>query len=38
MIHSSIHADHPKVIAAAHTHSTYGKALSGLGNLLDPLT
>ena len=26
------------MIAAAHTHSTYGKAFSTLGKLLDPLT
>ena len=38
MIHSSIHAAHPDVIAAAHTHSTYGKAWSALGRPLDPLT
>ena len=38
VIHSSIHAAHPEVIAAAHTHSTYGKAWSALGRLLDPLT
>ena len=38
VIHSAIHAAHPEVIAAAHTHSTYGKAWSSLGRLLDPLT
>ena len=38
MIHSAIHAAHPHVIAAAHTHSTYGKAWSALGRLLDPLS
>ena len=37
-IHSAIHAARPDVIAAAHTHSTYGKAFSALGRLLDPLT
>lgn len=37
-IHSAIHAARPDVIAAAHTHSTYGKAWSTLGRLLDPLT
>ena len=37
-IHSAIHAARPDVIAAAHTHSTYGKAFSTLGKLLDPLT
>src|ERR1700692_1840497 len=38
VIHSAIHAAHPEVIAATHTHSTYGKAWSALGRLLDPLT
>src|SRR5258708_16791058 len=38
VIHSAIHAVQPDVIAAAHTHSTYGKAWSALGRLLDPLT
>lgn len=37
-IHSAIHAARPDVVAAAHTHSTYGKAWSSLGRLLDPLT
>ena len=37
-IHSEIHAARADVIAAAHTHSTYGKAFSTLGRLLDPLT
>lgn len=37
-IHSAIHAARPDVIAAAHTHSTYGKAFSALGKPLDPLT
>ena len=38
MIHSALHRARPDVIAAAHTHSTYGKAWSTLGRLLDPLT
>ena len=37
-IHSAIHLARPDVIAAAHTHSTYGKAFSALGRPLDPLT
>jgi ribulose-5-phosphate 4-epimerase/fuculose-1-phosphate aldolase len=37
-IHSALHAARPDVVAAAHTHSTYGKAWSTLGRLLDPLT
>ena len=38
VIHSAIHAARPDVIAAAHTHSTYGKTWSTLGRKLDPLT
>lgn len=37
-IHSQIHMANPKVIAAAHSHSVYGKAFSCLGRTLDPLT
>jgi ribulose-5-phosphate 4-epimerase/fuculose-1-phosphate aldolase len=37
-IHSQIHAARPDVLAAAHSHSTYGKTWSCLGRLLDPLT
>jgi ribulose-5-phosphate 4-epimerase/fuculose-1-phosphate aldolase len=37
-IHSQIHAARPDVIAAAHSHSIYGKTWSTLGRLLDPLT
>src|SRR5215471_7219793 len=37
-IHSQVHAARPDVIAAAHSHSVYGKSWSALGRLLDPLT
>jgi len=37
-IHAAIHEARPDVIAAAHTHSLYGKAWSTLGRTLDPLT
>ncbi|MCA1707385.1 MAG: class II aldolase/adducin family protein, partial [Actinobacteria bacterium] len=37
-IHSQIHAARPDVVAAVHTHSTYGRAWSTLGRTLDPLT
>jgi ribulose-5-phosphate 4-epimerase/fuculose-1-phosphate aldolase len=37
-IHSEIHRARPEVVAAAHSHSTYGKAFSTLGHLLDPIT
>ena len=37
-IHSQVHAARPDVIAAAHSHSIYGKSWSALGKLLDPIT
>jgi ribulose-5-phosphate 4-epimerase/fuculose-1-phosphate aldolase len=37
-IHSQIHAARPDVIAAAHSHSVYGKSWSTLRRPLDPLT
>ncbi|HVW34210.1 MAG TPA: class II aldolase/adducin family protein [Acidimicrobiia bacterium] len=37
-IHSQVHAARPDVVAAAHSHSMYGKSWSSLGRLLDPLT
>lgn len=37
-IHSSIHRARPDVIAAAHSHSLYGKAWASLGLPLDPIT
>lgn len=37
-IHSELHKARPDVIAAAHSHSLYGKAWSTLGRLLDPIT
>ena len=37
-IHSQVHAARPDVVAAAHTHSTYGRAWATLGRPLDPLT
>src|SRR5690348_602918 len=37
-IHSRVHAARPDVIAAAHSHSLYGKTWSSLGRLLDPIT
>ena len=37
-IHSQIHTALPDVVAAAHTHSTYGRAWSTLGRPLDPIT
>ncbi|MEL7448704.1 MAG: class II aldolase/adducin family protein [Pseudomonadota bacterium] len=37
-IHGQIHKARPDVVAAAHSHSLYGKAWSTLGRLLDPIT
>lgn len=37
-IHSRVHAARPDVVAAAHSHSMYGKTWSTLGRALDPLT
>ncbi|MDH5675730.1 MAG: class II aldolase/adducin family protein [Myxococcales bacterium] len=37
-IHSQVHAARPDVIAAAHSHSMYGRSFSTLGKKLDPLT
>lgn len=37
-IHSQIHAARPDVVAAAHSHSLYGKAFSSLGKPLRMLT
>ncbi|RJL34517.1 class II aldolase/adducin family protein [Bailinhaonella thermotolerans] len=37
-IHSQVHQARPDVVAAAHSHSVYGKALSSLGRLLEPIT
>jgi len=37
-IHSQIHKARPDVMAAAHAHSLHGKALSSLGQSLEPIT
>lgn len=37
-IHSEIHKGNPRIVAAAHSHSVYGKTWSTLGRLLDPIT
>jgi ribulose-5-phosphate 4-epimerase/fuculose-1-phosphate aldolase len=36
-IHSQVHKARPDAIAAAHSHSLYGKAFASLGILLDPI-
>lgn len=37
-IHAAIHKARPDVIAAAHSHTVYGKTWSAIGRKLDPLT
>ncbi|MCW2902022.1 MAG: hypothetical protein JWO67_4287 [Streptosporangiaceae bacterium] len=37
-IHSQVHQARPDVVAAAHSHSVHGRALSALGALLEPIT
>ncbi len=37
-IHSQVHAVRSDVVAAAHSHSIYGKSWSSLGRRLDPIT
>src|SRR3954452_22176636 len=38
VLHAAIHQARPDVVAAAHSHSPYGKAFSSLGIPLAPLT
>jgi ribulose-5-phosphate 4-epimerase/fuculose-1-phosphate aldolase len=38
VIHAAIHQARPDVVAAAHSHSPYGKAFASLGIPLDPIT
>lgn len=37
-IHSQVHQARPDVVAAAHSHSIHGKALSTLAEMLEPIT
>ncbi len=37
-IHAGIHAARPDVVAAAHSHSKFGRAYATLGRTLEPLT
>ncbi len=37
-IHAGVHKARPDVIAAAHSHTVYGKTWSAFGKLLEPLT
>jgi ribulose-5-phosphate 4-epimerase/fuculose-1-phosphate aldolase len=38
VLHSAIHAARPDIVAAAHSHSPYGKSFSSLGIPLAPIT
>jgi len=37
-IHSQVHQARPDAVAAAHSHSVFGKSFSTLGRTLDPIT
>ncbi|MET9432853.1 class II aldolase/adducin family protein [Streptomyces sp. NPDC006551] len=37
-VHAQVHRARPEVVAVAHTHSTYGRALAALGELIEPIT
>ncbi|WP_275402781.1 class II aldolase/adducin family protein [Streptomyces sp. SID10853] len=37
-VHAQVHRARPAVVAVAHSHSLHGRALSALGELLDPIT
>ncbi|MFI9507888.1 class II aldolase/adducin family protein [Nocardia sp. NPDC052566] len=37
-IHSQVHLARPDVVAACHSHSIHGRALSALGDMLEPIT
>ncbi|GGR71762.1 class II aldolase/adducin family protein [Streptomyces aureoverticillatus] len=37
-VHAQIHRARPDAVAVAHCHSTHGRALAALGELLDPIT
>ncbi|MEV6650395.1 class II aldolase/adducin family protein [Streptomyces sp. NPDC051219] len=37
-VHAQVHRARPEVVAVAHCHSVYGRALASLGELLEPIT
>ncbi|WUJ30972.1 class II aldolase/adducin family protein [Streptomyces sp. NBC_00388] len=37
-VHAQVHRARPAVVAVAHSHSLHGRALSALGELLEPIT
>ncbi|AXK32952.1 class II aldolase/adducin family protein [Streptomyces armeniacus] len=38
VVHAQVHRARPEVVAVAHSHSTYGRALAALGEPLEPIT
>ncbi|MER5888388.1 class II aldolase/adducin family protein [Streptomyces sp. NPDC001941] len=38
VVHAEVHRARPDAVAVAHCHSTYGRALAALGELLEPIT
>ncbi|WP_405999058.1 class II aldolase/adducin family protein [Streptomyces sp. NBC_00829] len=37
-VHAQVHLARPDIVAVAHTHSVHGRALSALGELIEPIT
>ncbi|MGW6899845.1 class II aldolase/adducin family protein [Streptomyces sp. NBC_01727] len=37
-VHAQVHRARPDVVAVAHTHSVHGRALSALGEFIEPIT
>ncbi|WP_418958632.1 class II aldolase/adducin family protein [Streptomyces tritici] len=37
-VHAAVHRARPEVVAVAHAHTAYGRALAALGELIEPLT
>ncbi|MFC8275987.1 class II aldolase/adducin family protein [Streptomyces sp. NPDC057271] len=37
-VHAQVHRARPDVVAVAHSHSSYGRALAALGVLIEPIT
>ncbi|MET9928154.1 MULTISPECIES: class II aldolase/adducin family protein [unclassified Streptomyces] len=37
-VHAAVHRGRPGAVAVAHTHSTHGRALGALGELIEPIT
>ncbi|NEB81658.1 class II aldolase/adducin family protein [Streptomyces sp. SID14478] len=37
-VHAEVHRARPELVAVAHCHSTYGRAVAALGELIEPIT